>query len=134
MVPPPPEDFRWPEPWRPVAEWEAANELIATQPFAPDRTSFTFEAELQHEVCPGHPLHRVECRAVARSCEHPDAFVFVTAHPLMPIAFVHLTWHVETDPSFPYTVGYPSWEAFRSAWTDADAKRGDPADPPTACR
>jgi hypothetical protein len=121
MLPGPPEDYCWPGPWRPVAESEAATEVIAPQPFAPAPASFTFEAELQHEVCPGHSLHGVECRAVARSREHPDEFVFVTADPLLPIAFVHLTWTVESDPAFPYTVGYLSWEAFRSAWVEADA-------------
>jgi hypothetical protein len=72
---------------------------------------------LQHEVCPGHPLYRIECRAVARNREHHDEFIFVTAHSDMPVAFVHLTWTVESGPAFPYAVGYPSWEAFRAAWT-----------------
>ena len=119
MLSGPPEDFRWPDPWRPIIRTEAGTEVIAPQPFAPDPASFTLEAELQHEVGLDHPLHRVECRAVARSLDHPDEFLFVTAHPLFPIAFVHLTWAVEGNPAFPYTVGYSSWEAFRAAWTEA---------------
>jgi hypothetical protein len=115
----PPKDFRWPPPWRPLGEAEAATDVIVPQPFASDPAAFTFEAELQHEVGPGHPLHRVECRAVARSREHPDELVFVTAHPAMPNAFVHLTWGVERDPTFPYTFGYASWAAFAAAWAEA---------------
>ena len=64
-----------------------------------------------------HPLDRIECRAVARNREHHDEFIFETSHPDMPVAFVHRTWAVESDPTFPDTVGYPAWEAFRAAWT-----------------
>ena len=47
-------------------------------------------------------------------------FIFATAVPGKPVAFVHLTWTVEKDPLFPYTVVYPSWEAFRAAWGESD--------------
>jgi hypothetical protein len=50
---------------------------------------------------------------VARSREHPDEFIVVTARPDMPVAFVHLNWASESNPAFGYTVGYFSWEAFR---------------------
>lgn len=121
MVPGPPDGFSWPDPWHPLVESEASNEVLGPQPFAEDPKTFTFEAELQHEVCPSHPLYRVECRAVARSREHHDEFIFVTAHPGMPVAFVHLTWTIESNPTFPYTVGYPSWDAFRAAWAKSGA-------------
>lgn len=99
----------------------ASNEVIAPQPFAGDPRVFTFEAELQREVCAGHLLHRVGCRAVARSRAHPDDFIFATAHRDMPVAFVHLTWAVESSPAFPYVEGYASWEAFRAAWDEREA-------------
>ncbi len=121
MIPDPPDHFFWPNPWRPLDESEASNEVLVARPFAEEPRAFTFEAELQREVCPGHPLHRIECRAVARSREHHDEFIFVTARPDMPVAFVHLTWTIESDPTFPYTVGYTSWEAFRAAWADSGA-------------
>ncbi len=112
----PPQNFVWPPPWRSIEASEAAREVIAPQPYEPDPKKFTFEAELQHEVSPSHPLYQVECRVVGRSCEHPDEFIFATVHPNMPVTFVHLTWNIEDDPRFPHTVGYASWEAFASAW------------------
>lgn len=115
--PAPPEKCTWPKPWRFINSSESSQEVLGSQPYEPDPRKFTFEAELQHEVCPSHPLYRVNCRAVARSCEHPDEFIFLTDRPDMPLAFVHLTWRVEEDPEFPYTIGYPSWEAFNVAWT-----------------
>jgi hypothetical protein len=104
MLQGPPDDFVWPDSWRPLA----GESFVST-----------LDAELQREVCPGHPLSRVACRAVARNLEDGNEFVFATAHPDMPVAFVHLTWQVERSPRYPYTMGYPSWEAFRSSWAYA---------------
>ncbi len=45
----------------------------------------------------------------------PDEFLFLTDHPEMPLAFVHLTWAVETDPVWPWTKGFASiaeWAAW----------------------
>ncbi len=114
----PPENFVWPTPWRLIEASGASREVLGPQPYESDPRKFTFEAELQHELCPSHPLYRVECRAVARSSEHYDEFMFATARPDMPLAFVHLTWQIEDDPMFPHTVGYASWEAFTIAWTE----------------
>lgn len=121
MIPGPPDDFPWPEPWRPLDESEASNEILAPQPFAEASKAFTFEAELQQEVCRGHPLYRIACRAVARNRDHHDEFLFVTARPDMPIARVHLTWAAESNPAFPYVEGYASWVAFRAAWAKPEA-------------
>lgn len=93
-----PKDFCWPDRWEPLG------------------VGHTFETELQREVCPSHPLYQVECRAVARRKDDGDEILFTTARPDMPIAWVHLTWSVETDPDLPFAVGYESWEAFRVAW------------------
>src|SRR5436190_24139685 len=103
-----PDDFCWPASWRPLTNSEASREVICPQPYVEDPRGFTFEAELQHELCPGHPLYRVECLAVARNGAHHDEFIFATANPNYPLAFVHLTWAVETTPKFPHTVGYPN--------------------------
>ncbi len=115
----PPPGFRWPALWRPLTESEASREVICPQPFSEDPLGFTFEAELEREVCSGHPLYQVECWAVARNGDHPDEFLFATANPSYPLAFVHLTWSVETEPTFPYTIGYRTWEVFRSAWENS---------------
>ena len=95
----------WPEPWQPLPLPNRWLGLVKS-----------LEVELQAEVCPAHPLHRVECRPVGWNSEDPNEFLFATARPGMPLAFVHLTWKPENDPAWPYTVGYPTWEAFRTAW------------------
>jgi hypothetical protein len=98
-----PDDFCWPQPWKPLPSgWLGRVGSI--------------EAELQSEVCEGHPLYRVACRVVAWNAEDTNEFLFVTDNPAMPLAFVHLTWKAERDPTWPYTVGYPCWDGFRSAW------------------
>lgn len=117
LVPLPLKCFAWPAPWRRLDHSEISNDVIAGHDCAELAVDFTFfEAELRREVPAGHLLHGVECRAVARSRDHPDEFIFATNRPGMPVAFVHLTWAVESNPAFPYTVGYPSWVAFQEAW------------------
>jgi hypothetical protein len=122
----PPEGFTWPEPWRPLTD--SAEALALVEPLAnlsgEKQLAATLEAELRREVCPEHPLYGVECRAVARNREDFDEFLFATARPGMPLAFVHLTWSVGRTGTFPYTVGYGSWEAFRAAWQAPDAEQG----------
>ncbi len=75
---------------------------------------------MHREVPPGHVLHGETCRAVAYNPEHSDEFLFVTDNPNTPIAFVHLTWQIERDPAWPYTIVYPGWEAFRLAWLNPE--------------
>jgi hypothetical protein len=106
MLQGPADDYDWPGSWRPLAD----------EPFVP-----TLDAELQREVGPGHPLYRVACRAMGRNLEDDDEFVFATASPAMPVAFVHLTWQVERSPRYPYTMGFLSWEEFRWSWAYAFA-------------
>jgi hypothetical protein len=119
MLPRPPDGFRWPSPWEPLADPNAALEMGRCENYLLGQDGAvapTMEAELEREVCEDHPLYRLQCRAVARSTEDPNEFLFVTADRDRPVAFVHLTWTVETRPDFPYTVTYPSWEAFQVAW------------------
>jgi hypothetical protein len=54
--------------------------------------------------------------------------LFATDNPAAPVAFVHLTFKAETDPRWPYTVGYAGWEAFRAAWEAPDAPHDRPRD------
>ncbi len=100
-----PEYFCWPRPWKPLplpSGWLGQVGSV--------------EAELQSEVCEGHPLYHVPCRVVAWNVDDPNEFLFVTDNPAMPLVFVHLTWQAERDPTWPYTVGYLGWNAFRTAW------------------
>ena len=100
-----PDDFRWPTPWQPLPLPEGWLGLVRSA-----------EEELQSEVPSGHPLYRVACRAGAFNSEDPNEILFATADPALPLAFVHLTFRAETDPRWPYTVGYTAWEEFRAAW------------------
>ena len=53
------------------------------------------------------------CQAVAVNSHDPDEFLFITDLPDMQLASVHLTWKIEIDPTWPYTIGYRDWETFR---------------------
>src|SRR5207244_3795352 len=109
---------KWPEPWRSLPlppGWIGRVESV--------------EGELQAEVGERHPLYRVRCRAVAWNEADTNEFLFATANPAMPLAFVHLTWKTERDSTWPYTVGYPGWSAFRAAWENEAAQPGVARDP-----
>lgn len=100
-----PDHFCWPWPWKPLplpSGWLGRVESI--------------EAELQSEVCEAHPLYRVHYRAVAWNADDVNEFLFITDHNEMPLAFVHLTWQAERDPTWPFTVGYLGWSEFRMEW------------------
>src|SRR5262245_47306269 len=99
-----PSDFSWPASWKPLPLPEGWLGSVGSA-----------EAELQSEVCPGHLLYCVACKAVAFNADDLNEFLFITDNPAAPLAFVHLTFRSETDPEWPYTVGYSGWEAFRAA-------------------
>jgi hypothetical protein len=121
-----PADFHWPPPWQPLPDeydptFPQVRCLVLGLASSGNSITAELQAELQREVCVGHLLHGRTCKAVAWSNDHSDEFLFVTDIPELPLAFVHLTWAVETHSKFPWTVGYESWEAFRSAWAEAEA-------------
>ena len=72
----------------------------------PKTPADVLERELRREVCKGHPLFGVECRAIAFGREEPDDVLFLTDNPFAPLAFVHLTWRIESDPAWPHAVLY----------------------------
>jgi len=106
-----PEGFDWPPPWKPLPFPEGWLGRVGRVSSA--------EEELKREVGPGHVLLGRTCRAVAYNPKHCDEFLFVTDDPLNPLAFVHLTWQIERDPTWPYTITYAGWVAFWLAWTES---------------
>ena len=114
----PPAGFEWPFPWVPIRDENKALQLprILAETFGDDSPEPFLVDELRREVCPGHLLHGRSWLALAQAKDDPNEFVFLTDCPDCPIAFVHLTWQVEMSPTFPYTVGYTSWEEFNRAW------------------
>lgn len=118
MLPDSPAGYVWPKPWKPIVSELGCLEYpqVMGAVFGGYDTASTLSAELQRECCTEHPLHGRSCVAVARAGDDPNEFVFVTDNPEFPIAFVHLTWSVERSPTFPFTVGYRSWEEFQTAW------------------
>jgi hypothetical protein len=108
----------WPPPWASIKNEVACMEYARITADIFDHKGMIaarLEEELRREACPGHLLFGRECRAVAFNTEDPNEFVFLTSNPAMPLAWVHLTWQVETDPLWPYTVGYTTFEAFVEA-------------------
>src|SRR5262249_12740200 len=114
-----PDGFEWPAGWKPLPLPDGWLGLAGPA-----------EAELAREVGPGHPLHGTTCWALGVNGGDPNEFLFATGRPATPLAFVHLTWQAERDPGWPYTVCYPSWEAFRAEWQAQDADRGAASDRP----
>jgi hypothetical protein len=116
----PPDDFVWPAPWRPVT-YEREQQVFSGTPANEIRRhtpGHSWVVELKSEVCPGHVLYGGTYRALAWATDNGDDYIFVTNVPGFPIVFVHLTWGVEdTHTTFPFTVGYPSWEAFLREWS-----------------
>lgn len=66
------------------------------------------EAELHRELPAGHVLHGHSVIAKARG-KHPDDVVFQL--PDGRLAAVHLTWNVESDAQFPFTLIFPDLKA-----------------------
>ena len=114
----PPNGFKWPAPWEqiPAEDTWYGYPRITSEVFDNEHGTGSLADELQREVSPAHPLYRLECSAVGRNREDPNEFLFLTAHPRMPLAFVHLTWTQEKGDTFPWVEGYESWEAFRAKW------------------
>ena len=114
----PPVGFEWPAPWVAIRDENGCLSYppILSESFGDELPEPFLVDELRREVCPGHPLHGRVCQAVAQATDDPNEFLFATDNPKMPIAFVHLTWSVESSPAFPHTIEYRSWDEFRAAW------------------
>src|SRR5262245_37114023 len=72
-------------------------------------------AELARELPASHVLRGRKLEPIARS-ETSDDVLFASTGGDEPLFLVHLTWNVETDPSWPHTVAFGSLPEFARAW------------------
>ncbi|MFN2567742.1 MAG: hypothetical protein ABR499_22335 [Gemmatimonadaceae bacterium] len=79
------------------------------------------KAELRRELPRSHQLRGLDLGAVARRDGRDDVLVRRAAGGATVYA-VHLTWNVETDPAWPFTIAYASVDEFceRSALEEPD--------------
>jgi hypothetical protein len=86
------DEVDWPEPWHRVGPQ-------------------AFQAELNRERGPGHPLFGVRVVAVARRLDRDDVLLALPDEDNC-LAVVHLTWsgQRDQDPRFPWTTFYANRE------------------------
>ena len=65
--------------------------------------------QLESDVPPKHILYGLKARAVAFRIDMDDV-LFEISDGQMPLAVVHMTWRKETDPRWPTTKLFESWE------------------------
>ena len=85
----------------PAAQW--------LDPWTPVSSGGALESELARELPRGHILECARVRAVARRLDTDDVLFQLTGHD-KPYAVVHLSYNSETDPQWPWTVLFDSWE------------------------
>ena len=68
-----------------------------------------FSAELSTELYPKHPLYALKVKAVANRIDRDDV-LFEISGGSAPLAMVHLTWQKESDPRWPTTRLFASWD------------------------
>ena len=73
------------------------------------------EAELRREVPGLHRLNGLQLRAIAEHGGRDDV-VFAPLDVVGPVHVVHLTWAVESDPAWPWTVSFVDVGEFERAW------------------
>lgn len=75
-----------------------------------------FQRELQREISTEHAVFGLPLRAIARHGNQDD-YLFATGEsPEGPVYVVHLTWSVESDPQWPWTMRYESLSEFLDRW------------------
>ena len=93
-----PNGFKFLIPWR-----------IIEEPHGVQDRSERLSARLQSEVPEKHVLYGLKVRAVATRVDQDDV-LFEIEGGHMPLAVVHMTWRKETDPHWPRTKLFPSWD------------------------
>ena len=81
--------------------------MIADSPEVPNRAD-RLSARLESELPEEHVLHGLKVRAVATRIDRDDV-LFEIEGSEMPLAVVHMTWRKETNPHWPHTRLFPSW-------------------------
>lgn len=118
MLKPPfdPKAYTWPDDWQAISEGfeeECASVFGFLETDGRGETpANTFVDELHRELSNGHLLQGRQFIAIACSTRDPDSVLFYTDDRERPFAFVHLTWHAERTPDFPFTKTYPTMLAF----------------------
>ena len=87
-----PRDIKWLDPWIPESDEDG---LLAK--------------ELRREVCDRHILFGINVQAVGRRIDCDDV-LFISDDSQKPIAVVHLTWQIESDPTWPITRIFSGWQ------------------------
>ena len=109
-----PTDFMWLHPWQPIADESVV--LSGRQLYAEFKARIegrsagtvagTIVDELRREMPPNHRLSKCSLCAIGYCSEDSNEILFATDDDCAPLAVVHLTWSVETDPNCPHTVIY----------------------------
>ena len=76
---------------------------------APEKKGELLTVELSSELSPKHVLYGLAARAVAARIDRDDVLFEIEGSD-MPLAVVHLTWRKESDPPWPITRFFASWE------------------------
>ena len=66
-------------------------------------------ARLKEDLPQKHVLQGLKVRAVALRVDRDNVLFEIEGHK-MPLAVVHMTWRNETDPGWPVTKFYQTWE------------------------
>ena len=92
--------------------------------FVADAHRTRFEEELGRETAPSHVLSGAEVRAVARREDRDDVLFSLTDGRW---AIVHLTWsgRRETEPHWPRTQLFETWEAVEAQLANDAAEYGE---------
>ncbi len=89
-----PGDFQLLEPWIVIRD---------------DRRSELLVGQVRSDLPPSHPFYGAGLKAVAERSDRDDV-LFEIEGGQETLAVVHLTWHKETDPRWPSTRLFDSWE------------------------
>ena len=107
-----PTEYEWLSPWLPIEDMPRYDEMphfgFVLKGISGEPVEASLEDELRRELPPGHVLEGCDLAAVAFCTEDPNDFLFLTDDKNRPIACVHLTWAVETNPMWPRTHVYQS--------------------------
>jgi hypothetical protein len=107
-----PPNFQWLAPWSPVGDQSICLEWGQIQATleSGERIGDYLVEELRREMPAGHVLKDCGLVAIGRCLADPNEFLFATDSPETPLAVVHLTWHAETNPVWPFTRTYRTVE------------------------